>query len=92
MKKKKKKKEAIDKQKNNNKYEEKNTKKNKSKKSNNENINEGKLKGLKQEKRLSHMFDDSEGGMLDYYDLTTTRGRKNKRKNYIVLMLNFVTT
>ena len=26
------------------------------------------------------MFNDQEGGMLDYYDLTTARGRKNKRK------------
>ena len=26
------------------------------------------------------MFNDQEGGMLDYYDLTTERGRKNKRK------------
>ena len=73
---------AIDKQKNNNKYEEnKNAKKNKTKKTNHEDINHGKLKGLKQESRLSNMFNDSEGGMLDYYDLTTTRGRKNKRKN-----------
>ena len=27
------------------------------------------------------MFDDQEGGMLDYYDLTTQRGRKGKKKN-----------
>ncbi len=72
---------AIDKQKNNRFDENRTTKKNKSKKSNQYDINEGKLKGLKQESRLSHMFNDSEGGMLDYYDLTTERGRKNKRKN-----------
>ena len=42
---------------------------------------EDKLKSLKQENRLSNMFHDQEGGMLDYYDLTTQRGRKNKRKN-----------
>ena len=73
---------AIDKQKNNRFDENRNNKKNnKSKKSNQFDINEGKLKGLKQESRLSNMFNDSEGGMLDYYDLTTTRGRKNKRKN-----------
>ena len=27
------------------------------------------------------MFDDQEGGMLDYYDLTTQRGRRGKKKN-----------
>ena len=26
------------------------------------------------------MFNDQEGGMLDYYDLTTERGRKGKKK------------
>lgn len=26
------------------------------------------------------MFEDQEGGMLDYYDLTTARGKKNKKK------------
>ena len=45
-----------------------------------EDFNEGKLKDLKQVDRLSNMFDDQEGGMLDYYDLTTARGKKNKRK------------
>ncbi len=45
-----------------------------------ENFNEGKLKDLKQVDRLSNMFDDQEGGMLDYYDLTTARGKRNKRK------------
>ncbi len=43
-------------------------------------INEGKLKGLKRADRLSNMFEDQEGGMLDYYDLSTQRGRKGKRK------------
>lgn len=43
-------------------------------------INEGKLKSLKQETSISKMFNDQEGGMLDYYDLTTTRGRRNKKK------------
>ena len=37
-------------------------------------------KDLKQVDRLSNMFDDQEGGMLDYYDLTTQRGRKGKKK------------
>ena len=40
----------------------------------------GKLKDLKQVDRLSNMFDDQEGGMLDYYDLTTARGKRNKKK------------
>ena len=73
---------AIDKQKNNNKFDEtKNTKK-KSRKNQSEDFNEGKLKNLKQHDRLSNMFEDSsEGGMLDYYDLTTQRGRKGKKKN-----------
>ncbi len=40
----------------------------------------GKLKGLKQVDKLSNMFNDQEGGMLDYYDLTTARGKRNKKK------------
>ena len=40
----------------------------------------GKLKDLKQVDRLSNMFNDQEGGMLDYYDLTTARGKRNKKK------------
>ena len=43
-------------------------------------IDGGKLKDLKQVDKLSHMFDDQEGGMLDYYDLSSDRGKKNKRK------------
>ncbi len=71
---------AIDKQKNNNKYDEnRNTKKNKSRKNNYDEISSHKLKDLKQERGLSNMF--SEGSMLDYYDLTTARGKKNKKKN-----------
>ena len=27
------------------------------------------------------MFEDQDGGMLDYYDLTTERGKRNKKKN-----------
>ena len=72
----------IDKQKNNNKYDENRNTKKKNRKDQNENINEGKLKNLKQHNRLSNMFEDSsEDGMLDYYDLTTQRGRKGKKKN-----------
>ncbi len=72
----------IDKQKNNSKFDEnKNTKKAKNRKnSNNGNFDEGKLKTLKTANQLSNMFDDQEGGMLDYYDLTTERGRRGKKK------------
>ena len=45
-----------------------------------EEFNEGKLKDLKQVDKLSRMFNEQGGGMLDYYDLTTARGKKNKRK------------
>ena len=47
----------------------------------NEEFDGGKLKDLKQVDRLSNMFDDQEGGMLDYYDLTTARGKRNKKKS-----------
>ena len=74
---------SIDKQKENNRFEENrgNKKNNKSRKNQqNGEINEHKLKGLKRADRLSNMFDDSDGGMLDYYDLTTQRGKKGKKK------------
>ena len=72
----------IDKQKNNNRFEDnRNTKKSKNRRnSNNGNFDEGKLKTLKTANQLSNMFDDQEGGMLDYYDLTTERGRRGKKK------------
>ena len=71
---------AIDKQKNNNKYDEnRSNKKNKGRRNNYEEISHHKLKDLKQERGLSGMFD--EGSMLDYYDLTTARGKKSKKKN-----------
>ena len=74
---------SIDKQKNNNRFEEnKNTKKNKNRRNSSHNdFDEGKLKSLKQTNRLSNMFDEQDGGMLDYYDLTTERGRRGKKKN-----------
>ena len=73
---------GIDKQKNNNRFEENNkNKKNKSRRTNNErDFDEGKLKSLKQTSRLSNMFDDQDGGMLDFYDLTTERGRRGKKR------------
>ena len=71
---------GIDKQKNNNKFDE-NKKKSKTRRTNNGNdFDEGKLKSLKQANKLSSMFDDQEGGMLDYYDLTTERGRRGKKR------------
>ncbi len=72
----------IDKQKNNNRFDEnKNTKKTKNRRNaNNANFDEGKLKSLKTANQLSNMFDDQDGGMLDYYDLTTERGRRGKKK------------
>ena len=72
----------IDKQKNNNRFDEnKNNKKSKNRRnSNNGNFDEGKLKTLKTANQLSNMFDDQDGGMLDYYDLTTERGRRGKKK------------
>ena len=72
----------IDKQKNNSRFDEnKNAKKSKNRRnSNNGNFDEGKLKTLKTANQLSNMFDDQEGGMLDYYDLTTERGRRGKKK------------
>lgn len=66
----------------NNKYDETKQNKNKSRRFNEEKeYDEGKLKNLKQVDKLSNMFGDQEGGMLDYYDLSTERGKKGKRKN-----------
>lgn len=74
---------SIDKQKQNNKFDEnKNKKQNKSRKSGRfEEFDGGKLKDLKQVDRLSNMFEDQDGGMLDYYDLSNGRGKRNKKKN-----------
>ena len=72
---------GLDKQKNNKFDENKQNKKAKTRKNTrNSEIDEGKLKTLKQANRLSNMFDEQDGGMLDYYDLTTQRGRKGKKK------------
>ncbi len=74
---------SIDRQKNNNKFDDNrnNKKTSKNKKNTDLGFNEGKLKSLKQERNLSNMYGDQEGGMLDYYDLTTVRGKRNKKKN-----------
>ena len=75
---------GIDKQKSNNRFDENNSnkKKNKSRRNNgNRDFDEGKLKSLKQTSKLSNMFDDDqEGSMLDFYDLTTERGRRGKKR------------
>ena len=71
---------AIDKQKNNSRYDDNRmTKKNKNRRNNYDEISSHKLKDLKKYKGLSNMF--TEGSMLDYYDLTTARGKKSKKKN-----------
>ena len=73
---------AIDKEKSNRYDDNKNKKAPKSRRFNeNEEYDEGKLKNLKQVDKLSSMFEDQEGGMLDYYDLSTERGKRGKRKN-----------
>ena len=73
---------SIDKQKNN-RYEENKTRKSAkaSKRFSDEDINEKKLQDLKQTSSLSTMFSEQDGGMLDYYDLSTRRGKKGKKKN-----------
>ncbi len=72
---------GIDKQRNNKFDENKTNKKSKSRKNSREGFDEGKLKTLKQANKLSNMFDEQDGGMLDYYDLTTERGRRGKKRN-----------
>lgn len=73
---------GLDKQRNNKFDENKTNKKTKTRRNHTGNdFDEGKLKTLKQANRLSNMFDDQDGGMLDYYDLTTERGRRGKKRN-----------
>lgn len=73
---------GLDKQKNNRFDENKTNKKSKTRKNQTgKDFDEGKLKTLKQANRLSNMFDEQDGGMLDYYDLTTERGRRGKKRN-----------
>ncbi len=73
---------GLDKQRNNKFDENKTNKRTKTRRNYAENdFDEGKLKTLKQANRLSNMFDDQDGGMLDYYDLTTERGRRGKKRS-----------
>ena len=71
---------AIDKQKSNSRFEENRINKKSKNRKENDSFDHGKLKSLKQASRLSNMFEDQDGGMLDYYDLTTERGRRGKKK------------
>ena len=70
---------SIDKQKQN-RFEENKAKKPQKQRRGGDNFDEDKLKSLKQRDRLSNMFDEQDGGMLDFYDLTTQRGKKNKKR------------
>ncbi len=70
----------IDKQKANRNFDDKKKTSKSRRNDGEENFDEDKLRNLKQVDKLSNMFEDQEGGMLDYYDLTTERGKKNKRK------------
>ena len=45
-----------------------------------EEFDEDKLRDLKQVDKLSNMFEDQEGGMLDYYDLSEARNNRRKKK------------
>ena len=65
---------AIDKQKSNRQFEEQKAKKQNKKKGRNEDISSGKLRSLKKESQLSNV------DMLDYYDLSTERGRRSEKK------------
>ena len=67
---------AIDKQKSNRMFEEKanSTKKQNRKRDRGEDFSSGKLRSLKQESKLSNV------DMLDYYDLSTQRGRRSEKK------------
>ncbi len=69
----------IDKQKANRTFDE-TKKKSKSRKGSDE-VDVGKLRSLKSVDRLSNMYEDQEGGMLDYYDLSKKgKGRKKDKK------------
>ncbi len=74
---------VIDKQKASRQYDDNKTTKKANKARRNNQFDEfdsGKLKDLKQVDRLSNMFTEQDGGMLEYYDLTTARGKRNKKK------------
>ena len=72
---------AIDKQKLNRPEENKVRKTARTRRNDDSDFSSERLKGLKQESKLSHMF--NEGSMLDYYDLSDGRNRKNKKNKGI---------
>lgn len=75
-----------DKEKDNRKFEESSKKNTKSKnqRGSREEINMGKLKDLQSESKLSHMFDDTDSKMFDYYDLSkSNRGHKKTKKKHL---------
>ena len=61
----------IDKQKANRVFDEKKKATRAHKGMDEEGFNEGKLRNLKQVNKLSNMFEDQDGGMLDYYDMSS---------------------
>ena len=65
---------AIDKQKSNRNFNEENRVKKSKKKGMNDDFSSSKLRNLKQESKLSNV------DMLDYYDLSTQRGRRSEKK------------
>ena len=67
-----------DKVKQNRQQDEQKAKKNNRRNSDND-FDSDKLNDLKKQNKLSNMF--QEGDMLDYYDLSTERGRRGKKKN-----------
>ena len=73
-----------DKEKDNRKFEESSKKnsKNKNNRSSREEIDMGKLTDLQSEDKLSHMFNDTDSKMFDYYDLSkgSKAFKKNKKK------------
>ena len=69
---------AKDKAKQNRQQDEQKTKKN-NRRNNDHDFDSDKLNNLKKQNKLSNMF--QEGEMLDYYDLSTERGRRGKKKN-----------
>ena len=70
---------AKDRVKQNRQEESKNNKKSNNRRNNDNDFDSDKLNNLKKQNKLSNMF--KEGEMLDYYDLSTERGRRAKKKN-----------
>ena len=69
----------IDKQKANRNFEDKKRNTKSRRFSQNDNFSEDRLRDLKQADNLSNMFSDQEGGMLDYYDLSSNKGNRRKK-------------